>query len=128
MTLPERCWKTLLAVVTVSGLGCATAVRVDPGLSPRMTPDEVAQVATGHELGVAPEIQLRCTTQDKIIQIYGPAGNLITNLVWSVELAGRFWIIDDATGIILGEGGPSSLFPRAGGPGPPEVQPMSPQP
>ncbi len=85
-----------------------------------MTREEAAKLG-----GVDPNaagVEIRGTTQDQLVQMYDPLGNLNRSVVWFLGGPGRVVILDDATGLIVGEGG--SGRGQRGVP----TEPMLPQP
>lgn len=115
-------WRSLACVLLA--LACAHGpypVEVARDISPRLTPAEVEQIARDH--GAGEIVRMRCVYWDTLVQITDDEGNSVNHKpVWLVEARGPFgnprypgvvydegsWIIDDATGMILGRSG----FPK----------------
>jgi hypothetical protein len=97
----------LLALLSLSlgftQLGCATSKPADPCRSARLTREEAAKLG-----GVDPNaagVEIRCTTQDQLVQMYDPLGNLNRSVVWLVQWGAEFAVTDDASGLTIGRGG-----------------------
>lgn len=99
----------LVALLSTAVRAAEPEVAIDSGLSPRLQPEAVAEIARGHlakpiegvdtdvmtgEARVVPTQpdvkKLHCTTYDKIIEIRDPTGNLNRSVVWMVEEQGTF--------------------------------------
>jgi hypothetical protein len=110
-----------LALLALGAVTCAHGpypVEVANGISPRLTPAEVEKIARDHGAG---EITgMRCVYWDTLVEISDDEGNPVNHQpVWLVGARGPFgnprypgvvydegsWIIDDATGMILGRSG-----------------------
>jgi hypothetical protein len=107
--------------LVLAAVACAHApypVEVAAGISPRLTPAEVERIAQVHGAG---EITgMRCVYYDTLVEMFDADGNPVNHRpVWLVGARGPFgnprypgveyeegsWIIDDATGGILGSSG-----------------------
>jgi len=92
-------------------------VTVDPGVGCRMTPDEVAE-----KFGWQGILSLRCTTSDKLWEMWGPEGR-DQRVVWVVKMDDRGYVIEDSTGQITAAGG-SGPVRRGANPTPEPVAPQ----
>lgn len=111
MTTVERIALAFLSTGLVSATVYAaeTEVTIDSGLSPRLQPAAVVEIARGHlaspiqgveidattgEARLVPtqpdSLKLRCTTLDKLVRSSNQAGGLDRSIVWLVEGQGTF--------------------------------------
>ena len=107
----ERIGLLLLALATFSASADEEAypVQVDPGVSCRMRPEEVARAANGD----GKITSMRCTTLNREHN-----GQPIDDAVWWVSYGDQSFCADDASGKIIGVSGKG--FPTTARPPPPE--------
>jgi hypothetical protein len=101
----------VLVVAGCSGL-LGPDVRVDPGLSPRMPPEQVAEVAmgqlrlmeqwAGRTAAPARVLRLTATTADGVVRLEPAAGSgsaLTAGIVWLVRAEGTFTNVRTPPGV-----------------------------